>query len=233
MPTEEKNFRLPRADEHAAIMGRNGTGKSQFGAWLLSKRDLKNNVNVVIDYKGEELFNSLERTREIGLDELPSHPGLYIIHADPEDDDDMRDWLRRVRKRGNMGLLVDEGYMIPGEKKGPFQAILTQGRSLRIPVITLSQRPVEINRFVFSEAGHVVVFDLNDERDQDTVKMFTPKGFIDWLPDEFSQEERLPNYHAKWYNIKDNSRFVLRPCPSAEEIISAIDGQLQPKHNWL
>lgn len=226
-------FYLPKPDEHAAIVGRNGTGKSQFGFWLLSERNLANSRNFIIDYKGEDLVNSLERTREISLRELPKENGLYVIRADPEDDEQMREWLRRLRREGNAGLFVDEGYMIPGEKKGPFQALLTQGRSLHIPIICLSQRPVEINRFVFSEAGHIIIFDLNDERDQDTVKMFTPKGFMDWVPDEFAGQDRLPNFHAKWYNVKSNERFVLRPCPTAEEIIEAIDVQLKPKQRWL
>lgn len=227
-------FYLPKPDEHTAIVGRNGTGKTQFGFWIFSQRDLKNNINFIIDYKGDDLINSLERVRPFEPHwKLPTENGVYHIRPDVEDDDAMRDFFRRVRRTGNMGLFADEGYMIPGEKKGPFQALLTQGRSLKIPIITLSQRPVEINRFVFSEAGHIIIFDLNDERDQDTVKMFTPKGFMDWVPDEFAGEERLPNFHAKWYNIKSNERFVLRPCPSAEEIIETIDAQLQVKHKWM
>lgn len=234
-------FRMPAEDEHVAIVGRNGTGKSQAGAWALSKRDLSNSVHVIIDYKGEELFNQLRNVREITTREMPKENGLYIIHAVPfeAEQDKMRNWLWRVWKRGNIGLFVDEGYMIPGEKDGPFQAILTQGRSLRIPVIALSQRPVGVNRFVFSEASHTMVFDLNDERDKDTIRMFTPKGFLDWTPDmlgdndPYTGEKLLPKYHSRWYNKKDNSRFVLRPVSEAAEIVENIDAQLKPKHRWL
>lgn len=225
-------WRLPKASEHTAVVGRNGTGKSQAGFWLLSQRDLANSINVIVDYKGEELCEQLTRAREIGY-EIPKENGLYVLRADPENDDAMRDLLRKIRRTGNIGLFVDEGYMIPGEKKGPFQALLTQGRSLNIPIITLSQRPVEINRFVFSEAGHILYFDLNDERDQDTVKMFTPKGFVDWLPAGISDEKRLLPYHFKWYNLKDNEYFGMLPVPSASEIIDTIDAQLKPKHRWL
>lgn len=227
------SFSLPTNTEHVAVIGRNGTGKSQAGAWVLSQRDLANSRNVVIDYKGEELFSELRNITEIGSNELPKQNGLYIIRADPEDDDEMRDWMRRLRREGNCGLFVDEGYMIPGEKRGPFQALLTQGRSLRIPIITLTQRPVEINRFVFSEAAHIQLFDLNDERDWDTVKMFTPKGFSEFIPPQFGNVKRLPDFHSRWYNKKANQVFVLRPVPSAEEIIDRIDGQLKPKQRWL
>lgn len=225
------SFRFPNPDEHAAIVGRNGTGKSQFGAFVLSKRDLKNNINIIIDYKGEELFSRLERAREIDLNEHPDKPGLYILKSSPHLNDETESWLWGVWERENRGLFVDEGYMLPDD--GAFRAILTQGRSKHIPVITLSQRPVEISRFVFSEASHVALFHLNDERDEKTVKAFTPKGFVDWVPPAFEAAGRLPKYHARWYSIKEDARFIVKPVPDADEIIEAIDAQLEPKHRWF
>jgi hypothetical protein len=235
------DFRLPDADEHTVIVGTNGTGKSQCGAWILSQRDLANSLNVIIDYKGEELFNQLKRLRDITTKELPKENGLYILRAVPFETEQqkMRQWLYKVWERGNTGLFVDEGYMIPGEKNGPFQALLTQGRSLKIPVITLSQRPVGVNRFVFSESQHTIVFDLNDDRDKDTIREFTPKGFMDWTPegigdtDPYTGEKILPKFHAKWYNKPDKARFVLKPVPSSDQIVSDIDKQLKPIHRWI
>lgn len=236
------DFRMPADDEHVAIVGRNGTGKTQAGGWVLSEKDLGNTRTFILDYKGDELFAAMRNVREITVKEkLPTENGLYIIHAVPfeVEQERMRAWLYRLWESGNAGLFADEGYMVPGEKNGPFQAVLTQGRALRLPTIVLSQRPVGVNRFVFSEASHTIVFDLNDERDKDVIREFTPTGFMDWvppgigIPDPYNGEILLPKYHAKWYNKKDNSRFVLRPVPSADEIIAAIDAQLKPKHRWL
>lgn len=224
-------FRFPNPDEHSAVVGRNGSGKTRMGAWLFSKRDLANTRNVIVDYKGEELFSSLERIHEISLNELPKENGLYIVRSRPDLVDETERWLWKVWEQENTGLFIDEGYMLPDE--GAFRALLTQGRSKRIPVMTLSQRPVEISRFVFSEASHVVLFHLNDERDEKTVKAFTPKGFIDWVPNEFLPADRLPKFHSKWYNIKDDEVFALKPVPSDEQIIAEIDGQLKPKQRWL
>lgn len=224
-------FVLPRDDEHTAIVGRTGSGKTVMGGWLLSTRDLKNDTWVIIDYKGDEMLNSISRSREIDYNHVPQHPGLYILHANPDENDDMEAWLRRVWHQGNVGLYADEGYMLPTD--GGYRNILTQGRSKRIPTITLSQRPVEIDRFVFSEASHVAFFHLNDNRDLKTVRMFTPPGFIEWIPPEFEKEPRLPDRHARWYNIKSDSRFVLKPVPSPDEIVSTIDAQLEPKRRWL
>ena len=54
-------FTWPRDDEHTAVWGRNGTGKTQLATYILSRQDFKRKPWVIIDYKGDELLNSLER----------------------------------------------------------------------------------------------------------------------------------------------------------------------------
>ena len=227
-------FRLPSGGEHTSIVGRTGTGKTQAGAWLLSKQDLMAKPWIIVDYKGEELFSSLKRAREIGF-EVPRQGGLFVLHSGPDLVDETESWLFDVWRAENIGLLIDEAYMLPQLKA--YRSLLTQGRSKHIPIITLSQRPVEIDRFAFSEASHVVVFHLNDVRDRKTVSMFTPPGFVDWVPDEFApgakSVERLPDFHSRWYSVKTDSRYVMRPVPNAEKIIEAIDDQLPPKLRWI
>jgi hypothetical protein len=224
-------FIWPDDDEHTAIMGRTGSGKTVMGGYVLSRKNFQTDTWVMIDYKGDDLLNSITRAREIDYNIVPQQPGLYILHATLDDEDLMEGWLRRVWAVGNIGLYADEGYMLP--KGGGYRNILTQGRSKRIPTITLSQRPIEIDRFTFSEASHVVVFHLNDRRDIKTVREFTPEGFMEWIPPQFGTVPRLPDRHARWYNIKSDSRFVLKPVPPPEEIVSSIDGQLEPKKRWL
>lgn len=235
------DFRWPNPDEHCAIVGRNGTGKSQFGAYVLAKRDLKNSRTIVLDYKGEELFNSIERIREIDVyGALPKHNGLYILRVHPGMNEAVEKFLWKIWEKENTGLFVDEGYMIPSSEGGAFQALLTQGRSKRTPVITLSQRPVKVSRFAFSESSHIALFHLNDKRDQKTIAESLPEGFVDWVPSEFRGVDsdrdlgnRLPKYHARWYNVKDDAKFVLKPVPEADQIVAEIDAQLEPKQRWL
>lgn len=224
-------FRLPRRDEHTAVVGRNGSGKTQFGAAMLSKKDLQKETWVIVDYKGDEILNGIERAREIDFNTVPKHPGLYILHSRPDYEEETESFFHKVWAQEDCGLYIDEGYMLP--KGTAYRNILTQGRSKRIPTITLSQRPIEIDRFVFSEASHVVFFHLNDNRDIKTVREFTPPGFIEWIPPEFGKITRLPDFHPRWYNIKNDLRFVVKPAPSADEIIAAIDKQLEPKRRWL
>lgn len=239
---KSNGFVLPRDDEHTLIVGMNGSGKTQLGAFLLSKQDLKNRRWIIIDYKGDELLNSLERTREIGF-EVPNKNGLYIIHLMPSQNDDVDKWLWSVWGAENVGVYVDEGYMLPQGRRpgeGAFDTIQVQGRSKRIPVITLTQRPVQISRFAISEASHVAYLRLNDRRDLETLTNIVPRDFPTWTPPEFTKNQvgdatsaGLPAYHTRWYSVKSDRRFVLRPVPDAETIRADIDRQLEPKVRWF
>ncbi len=229
-------FYWPKSDEHVAVVGRNGTGKSQLGFFLLALRDLKKRAVVVLDYKREQLFRSLKNARYIGLgDRLPKEPGLYVAHAQYKSDDDaVENLLWRILDREKMGVFVDEGYMLPNNGQSTaYMGILTQGRSKRIPAITLSQRPVRVHSFAFSEASHIAVFDLNRKRDWQTIAENTEDDFTDWLPEEFAGG--LPPYHARWFTVKNQSqkRFILRPVPPADEIAASIDAQLVPVRRWF
>lgn len=223
-------FRLPRNDEHTAIVGRNGTGKTVGGVWILSEQDFKKHRWIITDYKREEIFNKIRNIREIGF-EIPKKPGLYVIRLRKDLDEETERWLWKIYDKGKTGLFVDEGYMIPGQERGAFQAILTQGRSKRIPVITLSQRPVRVPLFVFSEASHVVSYDLSQQRDKKRLEEIVPDGFSEWVPQEFGQ--RLPPFHARWYNVKQHASYVLKPVPKPDELVQRIDDKLVPIRKWF
>jgi len=202
------------------------------GAFLLALQDLTNKTWLVIDYKGEEIFAALERARKIGFSDVPDEPGLYILPSRPDLEDQTENWLWRVWSHENVGLFVDEGYMLPNIQKGAFQGILTQGRSKRIPVITLTQRPVRVSPFAFSEASHVAVFDLNAKADRKTIEDRTGEGFMSWRPAEYP-DEKLPRFHSRWYSVKSDSKYVIKPVPEANEIVKRIDAKLRPKRTWL
>jgi DNA helicase HerA-like ATPase len=227
-----EKFSLPRDDEHTTVVGRNGTGKTLLGAFLLAKRNLSATTQLIVDYKGEEIFAALDRAREIGFRDVPAEPGVYILRSRPDLTTQTEDWLWRVWDREHIGLMVDEAYMLPNPPQGgAFQGILTQGRSKRIPVITLTQRPVRVSPFAFSEASHVAVFDLNAKRDRQTVEDRTGEGFMSWLPSQFPKG--LPKFHSRWYAVKTDGRYVIKPVPAPKKIVELIDSQLKPKRRWL
>lgn len=200
------DFSFPGQKEHTTIIGRTGSGKTQCGAWLLSHAPFDEMPYIIIDYKGDELLNSVGAT-PIGIHaEPPSMPGLYIVHVMPDEDDALDAFLWKIHARGYTGLYFDEGFMVAKLKS--LEAILMQGRSKHIPCFILSQRPSWMSRYAFSEASHFVVFHLNDRRDQMKVKEF----FRNY------HEGRMEKYHAQWYNVNHDCNFILQPVPDADRI---------------
>jgi hypothetical protein len=220
--SEDFSRNIGSATERTVIVGRTGSGKTQQGAWLLSKAAFDRMPWIIIDYKRDELLNGSRLIKEIGYNEIPKHPGLYVIHPEPSHDEAVDNFLMRVYKRGNTGLFFDETYMVP-DKKG-LSAILTQGRSLRIPVIALAQRPSWLSRFVFSEADHFSIFHLNDSEDRKKVGRFLPTGAADEVP---------PEYHSIWYSVKRNELFHLQPVPDAATILTDIETRLVPRRRTM
>lgn len=222
-------FELPREDEHVTIVGRNGTGKTQAGLHWLSQRSLASKPWFVLDYKREEMLNGIARARYIGFKETPSQPGLYILQSGPDADlqDATEDWLRRIWQKmidsGPSGVFIDEGYMLP-PRSAAFSALLTQGRSKQNPVMTLSQRPVRVDRTAISEASHVIAFDLNDKRDHKSLEETVPNGMMGI---------EVPPFHSRWYSVKKNKIWIVKPVPEAGEIMEAINDQLPPLKRWM
>lgn len=219
-----KKFRWPNIDEHCAILGCTGSGKTTLASYVLSCMPFDRMPYVAVDMKGDDLLGAITHIREVGLHEsVPRAPGLYVVRPLPSDVDAIENWLYKVWSAGYTGLYVDEAYLLPD--KIWLRNILAQGRSKRIPTIVASQRPVDIPRSIFTEASHVAVFRLNDDRDRKTVREFTPKGMLDI---------RLPDFHCAWYSPKFDSAddpkpwFELRPVPSAETIIEKINDRLKP-----
>lgn len=215
------DFRFPSDSERTSIVGRTGSGKTQQGAWVLSHANYDEIPWMVLDFKGDDLLNSITNAQHKTLhDKLPKHPGVYIVHAHPHDEDGIENFLMKLWERENIGLFIDEGYMVP-RNSAALGGILTQGRSKKIPAIILSQRPAWLNRFVLSEADHYSVFHLNFKGDR--------KKVGEYLPEKISLDENPKEYHSHWYDVKRNRIFMMQPAESRDTILERFDLRLKPK----
>ena len=223
---DPKPLALPGPSDRTIIVGQTGSGKTWFGVWLLSHQDIARRPWVIIDYKREELFRKLGKAAFRSIlnpsSPAPKKPGLHLIQPFESDDDAMDAFLWRVWKQKNIGLYIDEGMMIPAGRGSAMRALLTQGRSLKTPVIALSQRPVEIDRYFFSEATFFAEFFLMDREDRKTLTRYTP----------FDADDVPENHHCYWYNAKTRRVDYLAPVPDAETFLARLRSQA-PRRMWL
>jgi hypothetical protein len=224
--TPSPPLELPGVSDRTVIVGQTGCGKTWFGVWCLSHQAVQRMPWVVVDYKREALFRELGkhawRSRLTPASDAPKKPGLHLLQPFESDDEAMNSFLWRVWKRGNVGLYIDEAMMIPAGRGSAMRAILTQGRSLRIPVIALSQRPVEIDRYFFSESQFFAEFFLMDRDDRITLKRYTP-----FQPDDIPEL-----HHCFWYNSKTREVSYLAPVPDKASFLGRLAGRA-PRRFWI
>jgi len=211
-------IRLPDDSSRCAILGATGSGKTVAELWHISNKDIETRAHLIYNFKRDQNIDGIPHARHIGMDEIPIRPGLYIVHPGPNDGDDVEKQMWEIWRRGGIGVHIDEGYMI-GKNNGAFRALLTQGRSLKIPMTILSQRPVWMDRFVLSESEFFQVFRLQHRKDRATVQEF--------IPDEHNISERLPEYHSYYYDVGRNEMTPLSPVPSMEDIYKVFDKRLK------
>lgn len=215
-------FALPGISHRTAVIGRTGGGKTFFGVWLLSEMPFDKMPWIIFDFKGDDLINAIG-AREISIkSDPPIKPGLYVVRPHPAQDALVDVFLWKVWQNGNTGLYFDEGYMVAGSDA--YSAIQTQGRSLCIPSITLTQRPVWANKFSFSEADYFCIFQLNKKDDNKMVANYTA---------DFDFREELPKYYSRWYDVSQGKFYVLKPVPSRSKIISNFNMKLSKERKFI
>lgn len=222
------DFRFPGPRDRVTINGMTGSGKSTFAMWLFAmSADFDKKPWILVDYKGEDIISAIKGVVQIKpSDAPPKKPGVYVLHPGPHDTEEMKNFLWKVWKQGKTGLFFDEVYMVPEFKGdagsgGPLKAILTQGRSLEIPVYALAQRPVDVNRHVYTEATFYSSFRLRSRKDYERILDFVPEDKI------WSDERPLPDHWSKWYDAPRNVSFILKPSPPSDVILDLIDERLE------
>ncbi len=213
----------PNDTQHMLELGRNGSGKTVAGLWHLSRRNFDRKPWIIFDTKGDEVIEKIghiDGVHHLKLGEMPGKNGLYIVRPMPHQMDATDNFLWQIHARNNIGIYIDEGYAL--SKSDALNALLTQGRSKHIPIIILSQRPVLLSRFCFSESSFFQVFSLTDKRDRLTVQAFIP-------PESANLDQRLPPYYSLWYDVKQDRASIFSPVPPSETILGTFRDRLLPK----
>ena len=225
IPIERGKIRLPGPRDRTTIIGPTGSGKTHAAIWHLSHASFDIRPWLVIDPKREELIAQIDGAEYIPIGEIPKYPGIYVVNPIPSDAPLLDKLLLDIWDHENIGIWLDEGLMF-GNGDG-VDAVLTQGRSKKIPVIFLMQRPVWVSRFAVSEATFVQYFGLSDKRDQATVQSFAEN-----LPISVPLEQ----YHSFYYDVPKRTNYHFKPMPEAQTILNRINARLdamKPQHKVI
>jgi hypothetical protein len=209
--------KLPSNNQRLSVIGATGSGKTNAALWHLSLRNFDRMPWIVYDFKYDDAINAIDGAQHITLsDPIPTQPGIFIVHPLPDQEDAISAHMRLIWQQERTGVYVDEGYMIGNNNSG-FRALLTQGRSKKIPMIVLSQRPVWMDRFVFSESDFFQVFRLQHSKDISKMEEYIP----------YDLSKRLPEYHSYYYEVGPNKLVVAEPTPDIEAILDTFHTKLR------
>src|ERR1700733_441150 len=212
-------FRIPSSSDRIAIIGHTGSGKSQAAMWHLSNANFDVQPWVIIDPKEDDKINAIEGAEYIDFDTIPKHPGIYILSTTRYDTEELDDYLASLLEKKRIGVYIDEASECgfgPG-----FETFLTRGRSRQCPAIVLSQRPVNVSRYSFSEAQFVQCFALTDDRDYKTLRGFAKVPSFETDP--------LPEFYSYYYDVRWKRYYRFLPVPKINVILDRIDEKLDAR----
>jgi hypothetical protein len=89
---------------------------------------------------------------------------------------------------------------------------------LHIPIITLTQRPTFIDKFVFTESEFFMTFQLNNSQDRKKVMEYVP----------FDISEPLAQYHSYYYDVAARKMTIVKPVPTGDDIVDVFYRRLAP-----
>jgi hypothetical protein len=211
-------MRLPNDSQRHAIYGQTGSGKTVAGLWSLEQRSWHRQPWLIYDWKRDPTIARIPRLEEVSVTaRLPRHAGLYVVRPMPHDIDEVEAQLWQVWQRGRTGLFVDEVYRM-GRFNKAFDAIMTQGRSKRIPVIGCSQRPSWLAPFYMSESDFHQVLHVPHPDDWRRLQQ--------WIPD---LQATRRDFTSQYYDVARGEMTRLKPVPDEEEILDRFDRKMPRK----
>lgn len=206
---------LPNDTQRHLIIGRTGSGKTQLGIYTLSLRSIDKMPWVICNFKDDELINAIPGVTELDGLKLPKKmkPGIYVCRPDVDDWEGMEALMKEMWTRTHMGIYIDECLAISVPKHPAFRRILTQGRSRRVPVIACTQRPVDIDRYAFSESEFISVMALSDDREAE--KIWDMTGIM-------LDMSILPEYNSYYMDRIKRKLSIVTPVPDFDTIVDTF-----------
>jgi len=173
------------------VVGRTGSGKSTLACWFLARSP---GTWVIINPKHTAAYNKLPDSVTLKsfdlrkLDKTLTEYKFVILNPRPDEatPDAMDDFIAYLQESyTNIGICIDELYTLHRNGiAGPgLLGLLTRGRELKQSYLGLTQRPVLVSKFCFTEADYVVGMTLLTDDDRKMVYKNTGRiEFMNQMP---------------------------------------------------
>lgn len=204
-----------RHNDRVLIVGTNGSGKTVLARHLFAQ--MTRTRRTLVDPKEEHTINGVAPARLPAALDLAAPVSHYIpARLDEAEYEELFDLLWRAG--GPRWIWLDEAYGPTRAGKAPqgLRLILQQGRAKDIGLAACSQRPVNIEATLRTEAQHIIVFTVPRPATID-LKTLAPDLSMD--PDQLARElddlaaAEGPYSHV-WYCRRTGQLHRCAPLPS-------------------
>lgn len=172
------------------IFGKRGSGKS-----YLAKKLIENEHRIVIfdvmsEYTDGVLFGTEDFEKFIEFWRKVYHRNFRLIYRPIRPVEEVEQIGELVYSLGDCSFLCEEIDCVCSTNKisDNFAAIIQRGRHKNITLIGITQRPFGINRLLTSQAKEIYVFNSNEPRDREYLRILLGQD-IDSKLDSLKQFE--------------------------------------------
>lgn len=194
--------------QRVTLVGATGSGKTSRMIELIRQSPVS--PVLIFDTKEDDAFLKCFPNAKVqeGLGPIKKNDVTIIRPAPVESSDPeiLDDFLYGLHQSENVLVVIDEAYMFHrGGQAGPgLLGLITRGRSRGITMLTGSQRPAWVSRFVFTECEHFNILKLRNPGDR---KIMSQYSGIDEV-----ETEKLDFFEGIYTDGKITEKFYVKPA---------------------
>lgn len=190
---------------HWLIVGKTQSGKSTLVEHLVAdyRTNYPNDAVIIINHKNEK---SWERLLKPTFKPPRYRPGMVVNWSvESRHNDYVADLLYDVWLAGRKGhkalVVIDEGMAMPQDSH-EINTLYTQGASMGITMVMLTQRPVRVSIAAVTQSSHIVIFNLFGKADLDRLDSYMVVNLKQYIRPATDKAEgkALDRYHWLHYN---------------------------------
>ena len=180
------------------IFGKRGSGKSHLTNKLIENEQRLLVFDTLSEYTDGVVFEDYRNFAEFWR-QVYQHP-YRLIYRPLNPDQEIEQIADLVYTIGDICFVVEEidCYCTAYQISESFAHVVQRGRHKNIMLIGITQRPYGINRLLTSQAKEIYVFNTNEPRDREYLRILLGQD-IDAKLDNLKQYE-----YVKWTDGKEN-----------------------------